>query len=436
MHVAYIATGDQLAPSNSSPLASHETQERDLPPHIIRGIQRVATWREGIFSTLTKGSRPVLVELLRCATWHKPQSAILIGNYTLAMRLGASIATVKRGLKFLEESGWISREQLRTTGNKFMGSATTLSPQAIESLGLTTPLPSSTPFFRGSDVSHTIGDPVIQSSTKRQQSQQAASGPPEISSTSDSAATPQESLKIDSKAKQPSIKEDIQTPEESQNATAPSPERTIEPKLFCRALNGNTIMLPKTLEPLLQRLAPHQICRLMGDARRAGHRLEDISITCEKPILASKSPMAYLRRLISCNKDWAWIRNAGQRQAATEAKASQEAKDMATRKALQQQFQQENADRYFVKNDRSCLYFIDSFSCTEWSMETGRSGNMAISEKFIAAVHDGRLVRIEPIEARASIERCKAALSVTRSKVPSPARTARGSFRALADLVG
>lgn len=437
MHVASIAAGDLLAPEfagqSCPPLDIPSVQEADLPPHITRSIHRIITWREGMFASLsTNIAKIILVEILRCTSWKHPDREIRIGNTTLALRINRSIATVKRALKALEEGGWLSREQQRSATNKFMGSNTFLSRQAIECLGLEDPLIPVSPFFRGSGVSPTIGGSVIQSSTKRQQSQQAASGPSEISATSNCATTPQETLKIDSEAKQPLIKE----AQESVSSMAPAPNRMIEPKLFCRALNGNTITLPKTLEPLLQRLAPHQICRLMGDARRAGHRLEDISIACEKPILAAKSPMAYLRRLIACNKDWAWIRDAGQRQAAADAQATKEAQDMATKKAAQKQFQHENAGRYFMKPDRSRLYHVDNFSCTEWSMESGRSGNMAVTEKFITAVQNRCLINLSPVEAREIINRCKATASTTRCKTPSPTRFARNSFSALADIVG
>ena len=107
--------------------------ECDLPPTITRAIHRIITWREGIFSSLfTQGQRLVLVEIVRCASWSRPYEDIHVGNPTLAMRLDVSVATIKRSIKFLEEMGWITREQLRSGKNMFMGCATKLSKEAIE----------------------------------------------------------------------------------------------------------------------------------------------------------------------------------------------------------------------------------------------------------------------------------------------------------------
>lgn len=411
MHTAYFAVGDQLAPIKSHPnmaLMSHtcsdsnpkETQypvECDLPPTITRAIHRIITWREGIFSSLfTQGQRLVLVEIVRCASWSRPHEDIHVGNPTLAMRLDVSVATIKRSLKFLEEMGWITREQLRSGKNMFMGCATKLSKEAIEQLGLTSPLPHHSQkidsptdsvagpfFFRGSAMTPTIGILDIQSSSKRQQGQSPATGP--------------SSSERKDEAKRTSVTKKEKSGERAEASSSTDSQEIIEMiRIPSHGNHGNLMSIPKTLAPLLQRLAAPQICKLMVDAKRAGHLLEDVVLSCIEPILSSRIPMAYIRQLIACDKDWAWVRRAGQEKIKADQEEKAVIREASEQKSKEKEFLKKNKGAHLVNHDSSTVYIIDDVSCTAWTVESGRihKGRVIVSAKFIEAVDCGRLARV------------------------------------------
>lgn len=430
MHVATFAAGDKHAPvtptrhSKTIPLegpqALPDTLEAALPPTIQRAILHIYMSRIGPFEWLGEFQRRLLAELIRCTNWRQPHSEIRIGNTVLASRLGKSISTVKRGLLELTEAGWITREQLRSTRNKFVGSDTLLSHFAITWLGLSEPLaPREPPFFRGSEVSPTIGILGIQSSSKRQQTQQAGAGPSQIESNTTPSAPA-------STASNTVCQEDAASQLPSTKAEQPEIGVAIkadpEPKIYCTAKRGNIITLPRSLAPLLLVLAPHQICHLMTLSKRAGHRLEDISILCEKSILAAKSPMAYLRKLIACDKDWAWVRQSRDETAVVQQNDDQAALAATAQKQAQSAFLRAHAGTTLASKDDSRMFAIDSLSCTKQWLENGvvRSGSYVVTQEFMDAVADGRLRAIDAIQAQAISDRWVAQAKCSRPISPRP----------------
>lgn len=443
MHVATFAAGDKHAPTDfetrtgDSPCDTLNSDSyqfgAELPPTIRRAILRITAERIGRLWSCpgAQRQRNLLVELVRCANWQRPHTEIRIGNTFLANRLGISIATVKRGLHDLTKSGWITREQLRSTRNKFVGSDTLLTPAAIASLGLNEPLPAlparAAHFFRGADVSHTIGILGIQSSSKRQQTQQAGAGPSEMVDPSGNLAAESQKPNTVYQGQKPS-------PESSAKPTAPEahkPEEAvkavIEPKIYCTAKRGNIITLPRSLAPLLLVLAPHQICHLMAQAGRAGHRLEDITILCEKSILAAKSPMAYIRKLIACDKDWAWVRQSRDETAVVQQNDDQAALAATAQKQAQSAFLRAHAGTTLASKDDSRMFAIDSLSCTKQWLENGvvRSGSYVVTQEFMDAVADGRLRAIDAIQAQAISERWVAQAKCSRPISPRPRSVGR-----------
>lgn len=401
----------------------------DLPVNISRAITRIGTQRTGPFeplwanNTTCRRLRDLLTELVRCTNWRHPQTEIRIGNTVLANRLKVSIATVKRGLQELTDAGWISREQLRSTRNKFIGSDTLLSPFAIASLGLCEPLPAlasrEPPFFRGSEVSPTIRIQCIQSSSKRQRTQQAGAGPSEIEPE---AIPPVPAGTASNTVCQEEVASQLPSTKAEQPETGLAIKADPEPKIYCTAKRGNIITLPRSLAPLLLVLAPHQICHLMAQAGRAGHRLEDITILCEKSILAAKSPMAYIRKLIACDKDWAWVRQSRDETAVVQQNDDQAALAATAQKQAQSAFLRAHAGTTLASKDDSRMFAIDSLSCTKQWLENGvvRSGSYVVTQEFMDAVADGRLRAIDAIQAQAISDRWVAQAKCSRPISPRP----------------
>lgn len=158
------------------------------------------------------------------------------------------------------------------------------------------------------------------------------------------------------------------------------------------------INLPSVFLPLTKRLSAPQICRLMTDARRKNHRLEDITTLCEAAILSSRNPVAYVRKLIASNKDWAWIRNEGDKSAAQKAQSTVASE---REKAAKNKFIQSHLNENFLSSDGSKIYRVGDVWCQSWWIEAGqvRSGNLALTEKFIDAVGSGRLRKIPQSDA-------------------------------------
>ena len=418
--------------------------EADLPPTITRAIHRIVTWRESLFETLTHhGLRHLLCEIVRCASWKKPESEIFVSNPTLCLRLGISSPTLKRGLKALVECGWIIREQMRSRQNKFIGTNTWLTKDAILSLGLH--LKPQSLFFRGSDVSHTIGYLGIQSSSKRQDLISAVAEeqpnteiansintainvttvlctpptPPVIHSASIDAppiaiesiaatATATATATVTEQATQLASTATLCSPvvQSASNVADAKPfANTAEELLRCRAPNGQIISLPRVFEPLLQKLAAHQICRLMGDASRAGHRLEDIVLSCQKSILKAKHAMAYIRRLINHNRDWKWLRSEREGQALESLAEQRRTVEARQHRSAAQQFLSDYDNCYFANTDSSRIYHIAGGYCSVSYREQGvlRSGAVLVCEKLMAAINAKKLKSVDAYSAKTAL---------------------------------
>ena len=439
--------------SATDPQSSAEPTEADLPPTIARAIHRIITWRESLFGTLNHfGVKSLLCELVRCASWQKPEKEIFIGNQTLCLRLNISLPTLKRGLKSLVDAGWIEREQMRSSYNKFLGTNTWLTRDAILNLGLH--LKPESLFSRGSDVSHTIGYLDIQSSSKRQgglidkNTDANTNTAFNNSSTSDSHLIPSDptnrTLATPASLPESFVSTAVKTPGNIHCSIEPTSEAidqtpiaplsitpaeaptdghmvalscthknksltaittkidensTKEPQelIRCIAPDGKTISLPVIFKSLLAKLAAHHICRLMGDASRAGHRLEDIFIACEQSILKSNRAMPYIRRLIQHKQDWHWVRTERlgyAQQVQADAKLIEQAQH---KRSVFQQFLYDHDGRRFANADATRTYSIAGGSCSVSWFESGlmRSAAVLICEKFIAAVSTGKLKNVE-----------------------------------------
>jgi hypothetical protein len=273
--------------------------------------------------------------------------------------------------------------------------------QALEGEGHANPF-----FFRGSHLSLTEGIPVIQSFSKRQQQHDTTILA--VKTQNDTAGL------FEFKVKKAAAKGVAHTAGEAHAAQSVGrykapiiqgllPDASlfpIEPKTYARASDGQIITLPLSFEPLLTRMKPELICRLMKDARISGHRLEDITSTCMDAVLKSRSPVAYLRKLIASPKDWAYISRISKTQATLASEQSKVTDGAQALRLRYEQFLKTYCGKQFVSKDPSkChrIYKIDSAGVTMTEVgrvdSRGRLMSFAIpqDEKFMNAIEDGKM---------------------------------------------
>lgn len=325
--------GDRVvpcAPSHSS--TTNSTAERDLPQVIVRAIARVMTFRGGFFSRLDRSDRCALIEVVRCISKDRPRDPVFIRRDTLAVRLDCSLATVTRTLARLEELGWIVRDQVKSRIRGFQVGSICLSDEAFKLLGFDT--------------------------------QEALRQSPMTDACSISF---KQSLK-----RQP----EHVGPSDFPRAKVPAKQ--------------GTASLPSSLSWLLSGMTPWAVCKLMSIARSRGVMLEVVTNQCQKQIQAAQNMFAYVKTLLKQDKDWAYIaQQSSTNQEAETQKADEHRKWEEQKSALE--------GKSFIGGDgvvrRVSEGAVTLFSLEEACKPLGMSqGSRPITEAFVQAISDGRLV--------------------------------------------
>ncbi len=430
---APAAPKPQASTGPTPQLALQGSTESDLHSSISKAITRVAAWREGMFATLrTPAQRQLLTEFIRCANVKRPNAEIWISNLTLSLRMSVSVATIKRGVKELQQGGWIRREQSRSRQNKFSGSLTLLSDTAIDSLGLrqsapspiASPFPASPIFFRGSEVSPTIGDHGIQSSSKRQPAQKTAPGPLKVA-TAQAPETPAATESVQAQIPTAGLSE-----KQPQEPSAPSDGGSVTRQTPKPGKHPDAYLVPMALAPLLARLNRFQIYRLMGDARKKKTMLEFVTTLNEEHILAARYPIAYIRKLLASNKDWAFLHGRSTREAKEALTAQLEVQELRHQKEAAQAFVNEHQGQYFQSTSSGKVYLLDRIAAQCWwpggPGRGAQSGVVADVAGLKRGITENKLLAIDGDQAAQAIAAMHTPAAAPRSRAgiagPQPLR--------------
>lgn len=307
--------------------------ERDLPLPIQRACTRVQFWRAGPFEAIGPRDRAVLAEVIRCVDRRRPQQAVYVRRDTLADREGCSVPTITRALARLASLGWIVRDQVKSRIRGFQVGSVELTSEAIAWLGLLEPSPT----LRES--------PVIDASR---------------------------SSSIQCIHRQP-------------------PAAGLVKKHSVKAKPGE---LPDALRWLEHtKVSRSGVFLLMGLARKRGVLLEAVVTLCREQILAARTPFAYIRDLLTLDKDWTRAAQTVLNSRAAEV----EAQDREAKRCVRQERMAKAAGRWFLAPRKRQLLRVEgdifmTYALGQDGQPSHTLGARPDVDVVLCAIDEGRLI--------------------------------------------
>lgn len=308
-----------------------------------------------LFADLPDGYLRVLVRLVKKINLARPGAAIVASRATIASESGKSVETVNRALKWLEDRGLIERSQKARAGLRGSSSPVTPTKQLIQALLLDAPLvaakkPADTP-------ARNALPPAC---------------PTESSADSRQATCPQHA------APSPVNPDGSKSGEYKQSLTRKQSSET-----FCK-IQGFAI--PADLGFLVvQGMSATAVLKLMAAAKRVNQRLSDVVRLTRSYLdpLRGRELYAYLRALLSKNKDYGYVLRMAEEQGRGEQK-EREDRERVERKSA------ELLGRSF-KNRDGVVYHVEAGGMIV-QIRGERRAAMPMSVRFLDALADGRLV--------------------------------------------
>lgn len=279
-----------------------------------------------IFRDLPDGYLRIIIRLIKKISLRNPTQAIIVARETLANESGKSIETVHRAIRWLEDHGLVRREQHARPGLKGSSSPIYPTPALIEAIGI------------GGDVD-----------------------------------------KLPVCGKTSGVREDAS---KSKRETTVSEKE--QPTRACVRVSGFSI--PADLAWLCKRgLRPTAVLLLMKMAGRMKQRLSDVVAVSRRYIdrLQGQRLFAYLRKLVSLDKDYGWLaRQAVVETARTEAK---ERLDKA-RESLK--------GKVFSSRDGRMIARVESGGLLSIERDGVFLGCRPMDDDFLIAIRERRLLPI------------------------------------------
>lgn len=308
------------------------------PPAIYPvAIQRAVSLLDEIdmFRAVPDGFWPVLVRLVKKINVSRPSSPITARRETLASEVGKSVETVNRALKYFESKGIICREKKAARDLRGSHSPIVFAKHAIHELIIA-------PASRGKAAS-----PCVKTDT--------------------SISKEVHSLKNQS----------IETCD--QLPTGESPKQSQKVRFGTKTVPADLVWLVTS-----RKLEAGMVCMLMGWAKKAGKRLSDLVAVCRPNLqgLEGKSLIAYVRKLLTQDKDWAWL---NKEQTDTVQIVAKQERD----KALLARKIEEWHGRKFVAKDGRVFQIEHNGFYTVFDGRVSRTGRVDIA--MVEAVTEGRL---------------------------------------------
>jgi hypothetical protein len=276
-----------------------------------------------VFRDLPDGYLRIIIRLIKKISIRNPSQAIVVARETLAEESGKSIETVHRAIRWLEDRGLIQRAQRARPGLKGSSSPIYPTPALIEAIGINEPVDKSSCHPNASSVSHDTSK---------------------------------------------SIRKTTVSEKEQSSRT-------------CVRIAGFSV--PSDLAWLCKRgLKPTAVLLLMKLAGRMKQRLSDVvqvSMRYLQPLHGHRL-FAYLRKLVSIDRDYAWLA----KQSANEARRNQE-------KSQLDAAQQSLVGKSFVTRDGETSFYVESNGLLSVVRSGAFIGCRPMDYDFLVAITDGRL---------------------------------------------
>lgn len=351
---------EKLLMNQSTPCAQTTGNALHMPSYPLSILIGCAAIDEiDAFQNLPDGFWRVLTRLVKKISVATPYQSIFARRETLARESGKSLETVGRALRWLEDEGFITREQKARRGLR--GSEGHIHPtlKLIEALGIGQ--------RRSAQISANQGN--------------AVDDPDGMLSTAPSV---ENDGSISAKQVHSLLKKE----------QSGEPRASAVQKNQPAAQRRNVIIDGKIIPAELAWMASEKglrvtaILKLMQLARKTKHRLSAIVAVCWEALkpLRGKALFAYLCKLIAQDKDWTFLRDRNDKSGAEQMKQRQEI-DLVERKGFEW-----HGNRY-VSKDRQRIWTVEENG--RLRLEHGREvryGRMDLT--FVDCVMNGELRRL------------------------------------------